>query len=388
MKIAYLINHIGQTGVNNVVLDLVVQMVAHGHECCVFYQKEVEEGMKIVDYPCEVRRLQSWDDLNGYDVVHAHGMGPEMLALKARLRSKMKGEKLLRSVQGCKSSTAHSVFTRSSAALHLEPGTSSGKFLLVTTLHCYCFQDFFDLYGKVKGAAMGVAYLLTKKVFDRVVCLSKDMMQYYERWIPKRKLTYVYNTRSIDTAQLTVSDEEQEMLMRCKGDGVLIGMNCVLLYRKGIDVMLKAMALLPDRFRLMIVGDGKEKETFQQMAQELGVEQRVCFAGRRNEACRYLPYYDIYAMPSRSEGFPLVLLESAACGTKVVASSLPVVKECFTDDEVVTFDMPDAQALANAIIKADEMEQLGENLKKRFEQDYAPEVFYRRYMEVYKRNGE
>lgn len=235
---------------------------------------------------------------------------------------------------------------------------------------------------------MGVAYLLTKKVFDRVVCLSKDMMQYYERWIPKRKLTYVYNTRSIDTAQLTVSDEEQEMLMRCKGDGVLIGMNCVLLYRKGIDVMLKAMALLPDRFRLMIVGDGKEKETFQQMAQELGVEQRVCFAGRRNEACRYLPYYDIYAMPSRSEGFPLVLLESAACGTKVVASSLPVVKECFADNEVVTFDMPDAQALANAIIKADEMEQLGENLKKRFEQDYAPEVFYRRYMEIYGGNGE
>lgn len=374
MKIAYLINHIGQTGVNNVVLDLVVQMVAHGHECCVFYQKEVEEGMKIVDYPCEVRRLQSWDDLNGYDVVHTHGMGPEMKALRAMVSSSLRSKAAKPSVKVQVPSSKFQV--------------SRSKFQLVSTLHCYCFQDFFDLYGKVKGAAMGVAYLLTKKVFDRVVCLSKDMMQYYERWIPKRKLTYVYNTRSIDITQLSVSDEEHEMLMQCKGDGVLIGMNCVLLYRKGIDVMLKAMALLPDRFRLMIVGDGKEKDTFQQMAQELGVEQRVCFAGRRNEACRYLPYYDIYAMPSRSEGFPLVLLESAACGTKVVASSLPVVKECFTDNEVVTFDMPDAQALANAIIKADEMEQLGENLKKRFEQDYAPEVFYRRYMEVYKGNGE
>lgn len=385
MKVAYLINHIGQTGVNNVVLDLVVQMVAHGHECCVFYQKEVEEGMKIVDYPCEVRRLQSWDDLNGYDVVHAHGMGPEMLALKAKLKTK--SFKFFAEQSG-KAERQGSRFKRPEGRSKAANCVEGSKARLVTTLHCYCFQDFFDLYGKVKGVAMGVAYLLTKKVFDRVVCLSKDMMQYYERWIPKRKLTYVYNTRSIDTAQLTVSDEEQEMLMRCKGDGVLIGMNCVLLYRKGIDVMLKAMALLPDRFRLMIVGDGKEKDTFQQMAQELGVEQRVCFAGRRNEACRYLPYYDIYAMPSRSEGFPLVLLESAACGTKVVASSLPVVKECFTDNEVVTFDMPDAQALANAIIKADEMEQLGENLKKRFELDYAPEVFYRRYMEVYKGNGE
>ena len=342
MRIAYLINHIGQTGVNNVVLDLVVQMVAHGHECSVFYQKEVEEGTKIVDYPCEVRRLQSWDDLSGYDVVHTHGMGPEVLALKAKLKAKS-----------------------------------------FTTLHCYCFQDFFDLYGKVKGFSMGVGYLLAKKVFDRVVCLSKDMMHYYERWIPKRKLTYVYNTRSIDTAQLTVSDEEQEMLMRYKGDGVLIGMNCVLLYRKGIDVMLKAMALLPDRFRLMIVGDGKEKETFQQMAQELGVEQRVCFAGRRNEACRYLPYYDIYAMPSRSEGFPLVLLEAAAYGTKVVASSLPVVTECFSEHEVITFTMPDEKELAAAISKAIEDKDLGERLKERFDNDFSPETFYQNYMRIY-----
>ena len=190
------------------VLDLVVQMVAHGHECSVFYQKEVEEGMKVVDYPCEVRRLQSWDDLSGYDVVHTHGMGPEVLALKAKLKAK------------------------------------SFKFQLVTTLHCYCFQDFFDLYGKVKGSAMGVAYLLTKKVFDKVVCLSKDMMQYYERWIPKRKLAYAYNTRDICLANLTLSEDEHNMIKTFKGEATLIGMNCVLLYRKGIDVMLKALALI------------------------------------------------------------------------------------------------------------------------------------------------
>lgn len=365
------------------VLDLVVQMVAHGHECSVFYQKEVEEGMKVVDYPCEVRRLQSWDDLSGYDVVHTHGMGPEVLALKAKLRSKMKGEKLLRSVQERKSSTARSVFTRSSDALHLEPGTSSGKVLLVTTLHCYCFQDFFDLYGKVKGAAMGVAYLLTKKVFDKVVCLSKDMMQYYERWIPKRKLTYAYNTRDICLANLTLNEDEQNMINTFKGESTLIGMNCVLLYRKGIDVMLKALALLPQEYKLMIVGEGKEKDAFKQMAQTLGLKGRVLFAGQHPDAYRFLPYYDIYAMPSRSEGFPLVLLEAAACGTKVVSSSLPVVKECFSDNEVVTFDMPNEHALADAILKADSNKELGNNLNKRFEKDYSPSVFYQRYKRIY-----
>lgn len=348
MKIAYLINHIGQTGVNNVVLDLVVQMVAYGHECCVFYQKE-EEASKIVDYPCEVRHLQSWNNLDGYDVVHTHGMGPELLAFKASV----KGTRL--------------------------------KAKMVTTLHCYCFQDFIDLYGKIRGVAMGVAYLMTKKVFDQVVCLSKDMMQYYKRWIPKRKLTYVYNTRNIDTTQLYVSDEEREMLLQCKGDGVLIGMNCVLLYRKGVDVMLKALRLLPEQYRLVIVGDGKEKDTFQQMTHELGVEQRVYFAGRRTEAFRFLPYYDIYAMPSRSEGFPLVLLEAAACGAKVVASRLPVVKECFEENEVITFDMPDESKLAEAIIKAHGDKDLGLRLKNRFERDYSPEAFYQNYLRIYEK---
>ena len=365
------------------VLDLVVQMVAHGHECSVFYQKEVEEGMKVVDYPCEVRRLQSWDDLSGYDVVHTHGMGPEVLALKAKLRSKMKGEKLLRSVQERKSSTARSVFTRSSDALHLEPGTSSGKVLLVTTLHCYCFQDFFDLYGKVKGAAMGVAYLLTKKVFDKVVCLSKDMMQYYERWIPKRKLTYAYNTRDICLANLTLSEDEHNMINTFKGESTLIGMNCVLLYRKGIDVMLKALALLSQEYKLMIVGEGKEKDAFKQMAQTLGLKGRVLFAGSHSDAYRFLPYYDIYAMPSRSEGFPLVLLEAAAYGTKVVASSLPVVTECFSEHEVITFTMPDEKELAAAISKAIEDKNLGERLKDRFDKYFSPETFYQNYMRIY-----
>ena len=351
MKIAYIINHTGITGVNNVVLDLVRLMQSHGHRCTVFYLETERTGL---EYPCETARLTSWRQLIGFDIVHVHGLKPELFVMKNRrwFRKECQGTKL------------------------------------ITTLHCYCFQDFIDLYGRVKGYVMCGLYLLTKRVFDKVVCLSEDMMRYYERWIPKEKLTYVYNTRILDKDVVSVTDEERRELIAFKGDGTLIGMNCVLLYRKGVDVMLKALTLLPDHYRLFIAGDGKEQERFLQMVKDLGVAHRVRFAGRRPDAFRYLPFYDIYAMPSRSEGFPLVLLEAACYGKKVVASRLPAVMECFTDDEVISFDMPDAQALADAIVKASQNDCLGDNLKKRFEQDYAPEVFYRRYMEVYKGNGE
>lgn len=346
MKIAYIIAHLGRTGVNVVVLDLVNQMQAHHHSCTVFFLEKNGEG---IEYPCEMVCLREMQQLEGYDVVHTHGLKPEMWIVKNVWRHRREYR--------------------------------DTKF--ITTLHCYCFQDFCDLYGSLKGGLMGGLYLLVKRPFDKVVCLSKDMRHYYTKWLTQKKLTYAYNTRNIETKRYYVSDKEQENLLSFKGDGTLIGMNCVLIYRKGIDVMLKAMALLPETFKLVIMGDGKERARFEQMTHELGIEQRVFFAGMQKDAFRFLPYYDIYAMPSRSEGFPLVLLEAAAYGTKVVASSLPVVKECFSDDEVIRFDMPDAQSLADGIINAKEKNDLGKRLKQRFERDYAPTAFYQRYIEIY-----
>ncbi len=347
MKIAYLIAHLGRTGVNGVVLDLVNQMQAHHHSCTVFFLEKDVEG---IEYPCEMVCLREMQQLEGYDVVHTHGLKPEMFIFKHLWKRK---------------------------------GKEFAQTRFITTLHCYCFQDFFDLYGKVKGALMGFVYILVKVAFDRVVCLSKDMKHYYEQWLPKQKLTYAYNTRDICLANLTLNEDEHNMIKTFKGESTLIGMNCVLLYRKGIDVMLKALALLPQEYKLMIVGEGKEKDAFKQMAQTLGLKGRVLFAGRHPDAYRFLPYYDIYAMPSRSEGFPLVLLEAAAYGTKVVASSLPVVTECFSEHEVITFTMPDDKELAAAISKAIEDKDLGEKLKERFDKYFSPETFYQNYMRIY-----
>lgn len=348
MRIAYLTNHIGQTGVNQVIRDLVHVMTANGHECRVFFLKKTEQP---VSFDCEVMQLEGVNDLDGYDVIHAHGIWPELYVLRHYCHRWKNGE--------------------------------GKRTKLITTLHCYCFQDFFDLYGKLKGFILGILYLITKLPFDKVVCLSQNMMNYYCGYISQRKLTYAYNTRIIDEPISKLTVEEQYEIEHFKENGKLIGMSCVLLYRKGIDVMLKAMTLLPEGYRLFIAGDGKERKTFEQMARELGISERVLFAGMKKDAYRYLPYYDIYALPSRSEGFPISLLEAAACGCKVVASRLPAVEECFTDEEIAKFDMPDEKALADAILRAEANAEFGGNLKKAFEEKYSSEVFYRKYLEIY-----
>lgn len=79
---------------------------------------------------------------------------------------------------------------------------------------------------------------------------------------------------------------------------------------KGIDQLIKCLPYIPD-YKLYIIGDGNIKSQLIQLSHDLGVADRCYFAGYQENAYKYLPYYDIYAMPSRNEGFSLAVLEAA-----------------------------------------------------------------------------
>lgn len=342
-KIAYIVNHLGQSGVNNVVSDLINQFVQHGNKCVLFYLKSTDKPMK---YACETRQI--CDEVFQYDVIHAHGLAPMLWVYRHKKQIK-------------------------SCANH--------KIKLLTTLHCYCWADFLDSYSPLKGMVMGVLYLFLARQFDSIVCLSKHMMNYYSTFLPKKKLHYAYNTRDIQPIALTAS--ELETLQKFKQKSVLLGMNCVLLKRKGIDVMLQALALLPSRFKLFIAGEGKEYNRFKKQSEHLGVASRVFFAGAKKQAHRYLPHYDIYVMPSRTEGFPLSLLEATFYAKPIVCSRLPIITECFSNKEIITFEMPCHEQLAKAILHAEKQPDIGVNAHHKFESTFSPTEFYKTYQALY-----
>lgn len=101
-------------------------------------------------------------------------------------------------------------------------------------------------------------------------------------------------------------------------------------YFKGVDVFLDALSRLPPTIRGLIVGDGDLRPTYEATVERLGLSSRVRFAGR--VADEDLPDYyrlaDVTVLPSvtMGEAFGLVLVESMACGTPVIASSLPGVR--------------------------------------------------------------
>jgi phosphatidyl-myo-inositol dimannoside synthase len=93
---------------------------------------------------------------------------------------------------------------------------------------------------------------------------------------------------------------------------------------KGFDEVLEALRELPDDVVYLIAGGGNDLERLQRKAATLGVASRVRFTGLFDERDKPDLYNlaDVYAMPSRGEGFGFVFLEALASGVPVVASKL------------------------------------------------------------------
>lgn len=72
--------------------------------------------------------------------------------------------------------------------------------------------------------------------------------------------------------------------------------------------------------RLVFIGDGPERGSTQQMAEQEGVADRVVFLGKQDSVAEILACADLFLLPSESEAFGLVALEAMACGVPVVGS--------------------------------------------------------------------
>jgi len=130
--------------------------------------------------------------------------------------------------------------------------------------------------------------------------------------------------------------------------------------RKGVDTLVEAFALLPDRLdaRLVIVGGepggSPEADRLAVLARELGIAERVAFAGSRpqSELYRYYGAADAAVTVPHYEPFGMTPLEAMACATPVVGACVGGIKTSVADDETGYLVPPkDPEALASRLAR-------------------------------------
>ncbi len=135
-------------------------------------------------------------------------------------------------------------------------------------------------------------------------------------------------------------------------DNVVIGFVGRLVEQKAVHVLIKAFARLAvpnDRACLALIGAGPLRDELEQLSHHLKVHDRVLWLGER-DAREMLSAFDLFAISSRKEGLPYVVLEAMAAGLPVVATSSSGVKiliERGISGEIVPTD--DADAFARAL---------------------------------------
>jgi glycosyltransferase involved in cell wall biosynthesis len=130
---------------------------------------------------------------------------------------------------------------------------------------------------------------------------------------------------------------------------------------KALDVLLRAWSmLLKDssvgaHIRLVLIGEGTERDTLEQQARDLGIADRVAFLGPKPqpEVADWIAAADLLTLPSHNEGSPNVVVEALASGTPVVATRVGGVPD-LVDDGANGLLVPagDAPALAAALAAA------------------------------------
>ena len=162
--------------------------------------------------------------------------------------------------------------------------------------------------------------------------------------------------------------------------------------QKGIELLLHAISRIPDdSMALDVVGDGEDRQALQELAQALGLGDRVTWHGAlpQHKLAEFYRSASALVVPSVGEGLGLVAVEAQLCETPVVAFDSGGIPDVIQHDRTgVLVNDVDAGSLAAALISLFEREDRGASLgaaaRMHALATFAPESVAKRYADIYR----
>jgi L-malate glycosyltransferase len=212
---------------------------------------------------------------------------------------------------------------------------------------------------------------------DCIVAISESIScQLQADGVPLSRIRTVYEGMDLD-----LYPNREPSRQRLAGERVTVGTVAYLSQEKGLSYLVEAAALIPDvrrRMRFVIVGEGECRRDLENQVSGEGLQDCFEFVGFQNSPTSYFDRFDIFVLPSLSEGLSSAILTAMATRVPVVATHVGGIPELIRHGENGLLVPPaDAVSIARAIERlADNPEEafrMGQAGRLRLEKDFTLE---------------
>lgn len=233
------------------------------------------------------------------------------------------------------------------------------------------------------------------KYSNRIIAVSDDIkVQLIESGISKDKIETI--TNAVVVPRLEGNDTEKKHLFlkkyyNAKKGQVVIGYVGRLSAEKGLKYLLKSVLDLKEKslfFKIILIGDGPERKNLMDLVQKNHLQQDVVFAGFLEDPGSLLPLFDVFVLPSLTEGTPMAMLEAMSCGLPVIASRVGGVPDVISDNVDGMLVSPgDSLSLAKSILVLSRDQRLrmsmSNNARKKIIDNYSISPWCRKIESLY-----
>ena len=219
---------------------------------------------------------------------------------------------------------------------------------------------------------------------------TRDALVEYE-YMPRSKIDIIYN----GIAPLIAQESHKERLrseLRIKPGQKVIGTVARLDSVKNQALILRAARSLLDQkydIRILLVGDGPERQNLEALADQLNLGDSVIFTGFQSDPSTFLSLMDIFLLPSFTEGTSMTLLEAMSLGIPTVATRVGGTPEIVVEGETGTLiKSADLEAfvpaIQNLIDHSTIHKKMSENAKHHFTKRFTAQYMAGQYQLCYK----
>jgi len=253
------------------------------------------------------------------------------------------------------------------------------KAKFIITWHQYWGDYWFTYLGKFRGFFGYLIEKLTKRLTKYNIAVSNKT----------KKDLGLYGVKIISNG-INLGDIKKVKPSKENSDLIYVGR---LIYGKNVDILIKSISLLKRKPKVIIIGDGPDKEDLMRLTKDMGLENNVKFLGfiEKRKVYSYLKSSKVFVFPSILEGFGMAVIEAMACKLPVIVvnhkwnAAVGLVNNCETGFVVGNSEKSMAKAIDNLLrdekLRGKLADEASKSIKK-FSWDRSSEELIRFYREI------